>query len=193
VDPRERLGDDQEALRMALDQRQADIHTGFPGIVQSYNADAMTAQIQPAIQASVRNQLGEYSWVSLPVLLDCPVHFPSGGGFTLTFPLAPGDEVFVCIAERCIDAWWSSGGVQPQAELRMHDLSDGFCFPKVWSQPKKLSPAPSTTAAQLRSDDGATVIEVANADIKITPDNGTTYLEITPGLIHLVATTIKEN
>lgn len=176
MDWKERLGDFAEAIRVALDARQASIHTGGPGIVVSYDSTKMTAVIQPAILAKVRDQFGNYVNVRVPLLQDCPVHFPSGGGFTLTMPVKNGDEVYVSIAERCIDAWWQSGGVQPQAELRMHDLSDGFFFPKVWSQPNKLANV-STTSAQLRSDDGTTFVEVApGGDINIV---GTDKVKIT--------------
>lgn len=140
------------------------MHTTLPGIIESFDAAAMTAVVQPALKFQVRNEAGIWNWVTLPLLLDCPVHFPSGGGFTLTFPLAAGDEVLVHLAERCIDAWWQSGGVQPQAEFRMHDLSDGFVIPKVWSKPRALSGV-STTTTQLRSDDGSTYVEVAGGQI----------------------------
>lgn len=149
---------------MAQDALQTNIHTTFPGMVQSFNAAALTAVVQPAVMYQVRNEAGVWNWIKLPLLLDCPVQFPSGGGFTLTFPLAPGDEVLVHIAERCIDAWWASGGTQPQAKFRMHDLSDGFVVPKVWSQPKKIGGV-STSTAQFRSDDGSTYVEVAGGQI----------------------------
>ena len=114
------------------------------------------------------------------------MHFPSGGGFTLTFPLAVGDEVYVALAERCIDGWWQSGGVQPQAEFRMHDLSDGFCFPKVWSQAKKIT-SPSITTAQLRSDDGVLYVELAAAHVcNIVAPGG---VNIT-GNVHVAGTVI---
>lgn len=164
MDPRERYDDRVEAFRTALDGRQMQIHTSFPGIVQAYDPAENTATVQPAIQYQVRDLVGNWNWVKLPLLIHVPVFFPSGGGFTLTFPLAIGDEVFVSIAERCIDGWWEAGGVQPQAEFRMHDLSDGFCFPKVWSKPKVLSNI-SVTTAQLRSDDGSTYVEIASGQI----------------------------
>ncbi|AWJ93328.1 hypothetical protein Sp245p_26260 (plasmid) [Azospirillum baldaniorum] len=164
MDPRERFDDGQEALRAAMDGLQGRINTAIPGIIQSFNAAAMTAVVQPAVQRQVRDPAGIWHWVNLPLLLDCPVHFPSGGGFTLTFPVAPGDEVLVIIADRCIDAWWSSGGVQAQAELRMHDLSDGFVIPKVWSQPNTIGGV-SGNSTQLRSDDGETYVEVAGGEV----------------------------
>ncbi|MGO4678219.1 hypothetical protein AB4Z40_35770, partial [Bosea sp. 2YAB26] len=44
--------------------------------------------------------------------------------------------------------------VQNQIERRRHDLSDGFAIIGVWSQPRALSDY-STSAAQLRTDDGS--------------------------------------
>jgi len=98
-------------------------------------------------------------WVNLPPLVDCPVVFPSGGGATLSFPLRAGDEVLVVFGSRCIDAWWQSGGIQQQAEMRMHELSDGFVIPGPRSVPA-VPGSLSTSAVQLRSDDGAAVISL---------------------------------
>lgn len=171
MDPRERLGDPQEALRAALDGRQASIHTALPGIVQSFNAEVMTAVVQPSIMYQVRDLSGNWNNAKAPLLLDCPVHFPSGGGFTLTFPVGAGDEVLVVLSERCIDAWWQSGGVQPQAEFRMHDLSDGFVIPKVWSKPKVLSGI-STTSTQLRNDAGTCFLDLSSTKITLQAPDG---------------------
>lgn len=170
MDPRERIGDREEALRTMLDGRQAAMHTCLPGIIQSFDPDAMTVEVQPAVMFQVRNQAGVWNNVKLPVCVDCPVHFPSGGGFTLTFPLAAGDECILVFAERCIDAWFQSSGVQPQAEFRMHDLSDGFCIPKVWSKPNTI-PGISVASTQLRTDDGECFVDVSLDQITLnTPD-----------------------
>ncbi len=159
MDVRERAGDLVESLRMGLDGRQARMWTATPGIIQSFDAVAMTCVVQPSIMSRVSAKDGTVTDLALPLLLDCPVQFPSGGGVTLTFPLAQGDECLVVFASRCIDSWWQSGGVQTQAEARMHDLSDGFVLAGVRSQPRVITNI-STTAAQLRTDDGAAYIEL---------------------------------
>ncbi|MCY1293660.1 hypothetical protein D9M70_429270 [compost metagenome] len=134
----------------------------------------MTCTVQPAIQALVRDESGSLASVDLPLLLDCPVQFPAGGGCTLTFPVMPGDECLAVFASRCIDSWWQSGGIQAQSELRMHDLSDGFALLGFRSQPRVIG-AISTSAAQLRSDDGATFVSVApSGAIAITAPAGLT-------------------
>lgn len=159
MDPRERADDPQEAMRAALDGRQSQIWTAGPGIIQSFDPDEMTCSVQPAIQARVAAPDGSLSWKTLPLLVDCPVQFPGGGGASLTFKVSQGDECLVVFSHRCIDGWWYSGGVQPQLEARMHDLSDGFVLLGVRSRPRVLADI-STTSTQLRSDDGLTLVDL---------------------------------
>ncbi|MDT6962901.1 Gp138 family membrane-puncturing spike protein [Cupriavidus sp. SZY C1] len=155
----ERIGEPEVALRVAFHGLRADIWTAIPGIIQSFDPDEMTCRVQPAIKANVRQKDGAVVSVALPLLGDCPVQFPSGGNCSLTFPVSPGDECLVVFSSRCIDAWWQSGGVQEQAEQRMHDLSDGFVLLGFRSKPRAL-PNVSTTATQLRSESGTTYIEM---------------------------------
>lgn len=155
----ERIGDFEEGLRTILNGKQATIWTALPGIIQSFDPDAITCVVQPTIQAQIKNPDGTSQWVDMPLLLDVPVTIPRGGGCTLTFPIAAGDECLVIFSSRCIDAWWQQGGVQAQAELRMHDLSDGFAIPGPFSQATKIS-GWSMSAVQLRSNDGQAVIEL---------------------------------
>ena len=160
MDRRERWAEPVEALRAALDGRQAEMWTALPGIVQSFDPAAMTVSVQPAVAGRISDEAGKAASVDLPILPDVPVVFPGGGGFALTFPVAAGDECLVVFASRCIDAWWQSGGVGEPMEPRMHDLSDGFALVGVRSQPHRLSPAVHTGNTQLRADDGSAYVEI---------------------------------
>lgn len=164
----ERTLDPAQAQRTALDGRATRIWTAMPGIIQSFNAQAMTCEVQIAVQATVTRLLDPTSrsptestnYENFPKLVDCPVVFPSGGGCTLTFPLQQGDECLVVFGARGIDFWWQNGGAkgpQPPAESRMHDLSDGFVIPGPFSQPRVLANV-STVGAELRSTDGSVSI-----------------------------------
>lgn len=162
MDSRERMNDPIAGLTVALAGWQSKIQTAIPGIIQSFNTDnpnSITCTVQPAINGQVRDESGSLTVVELPLLVDCPVQFPAGGGCTLTFPVKAGDECLVVFSSRCIDAWWQSGGVQVQPELRMHDLSDGFVLLGFRSKPRVIGNI-STAAAQLRTDDGAAFVEV---------------------------------
>lgn len=167
MDPRERWDDPEEALRVAMDGLKSGLWTSMPGIVQSFSAGAITATVQIAIKGVVHTPSGQAQFVNMPLLVDVPVHFPRGGGCTLTFPVAKGDECLVVFAARCIDSWWQSGGVQAPAEQRIHDLSDGFAFVGFFSQTTKISGI-STASAQLRSNDGSTYIDLNPSSQKVT-------------------------
>jgi hypothetical protein len=159
MDPREQIGDHTEALTAMLDGRQSSIWTLLPGIVQSFDPANMTAVVAIALTATQIKADGTQDAINFPPLVDCPVVFPSGGGFILTFPIQAGDECEVRFSSRCIDAWWQNGGVQAQQTFRMHDLSDGFVT--VGPRSKPNVPADITTdATELRSDDGSTYIRM---------------------------------
>jgi hypothetical protein len=165
LDRRERVADREEALRLIADARAGDIWTSLPGIIQAFYPQTMTVDVQPAING-VRQQ-SDGSWVRLqmPVIPDVPVYFPGGGGVTLTFPIAKGDECLIVFSARCIDSWWDRGGVQDQFELRMHDLSDAIALVGVRSRPRAFSP--STTCARVTTDDGQTYFEFDPAAKKV--------------------------
>jgi len=154
VDRRERFNDLNTALLVAFSGFQSGVWTAMPAIIESFDSAKMTVTAYPSIQGKIQQQDGSFVWEDMPLLVDVPVIFPSGGGFTLTFPIAQGDEALIVFASRCIDTWWQSGGVGRQAELRMHDLSDGFALVGPRSQPRVLSGI-STTSAQFRSDDAS--------------------------------------
>lgn len=176
MDRRGLLNDPVETQMLILDGRQSLIWTAIPGIIQSVNLTQMTCVVQPAIQAVVYDQNNNASNVNLPLLLDVPIVFPGNNKFTITFPLVIGDEVLVVFSSRCIDNWWQSGAYNtttginpvPQAEMRMHDLSDGFAIPG----PKSLQnvvPSISSTDLQIRNAAGSSYISITSeGNVKIT-------------------------
>ena len=185
MDRRERLDDPEESLRMALESYASQLWTALPASVVSVNLEAQTVSVQPTIQGSVADPAGNVRLVNLPLLVDVPLVWPKAGGFALTFPVAPGDEVLVVFACRCIDSWWQSGGIGAPAEARMHDLSDGFAILAPTSQPKKLANV-SASNVQLRNYAGNTLVE-------ITPDGkanitGASEINLTAPVINLTGT-----
>ena len=185
MDRRERLDDPEESLRMALESYASQLWTALPASVVSVNLAAQTVSVQPTIQGSVADPAGNVRQVNLPLLVDVPLVWPKAGGFALTFPVAPGDEVLVVFACRCIDSWWQSGGIGAPAEARMHDLSDGFAILAPTSQPKKLANV-SASNVQLRNYAGNTLVE-------ITPDGkanitGAAEINLTAPVINLTGT-----
>lgn len=147
-----------DAIKSAL----AVLWTNLPCIVESYDDDAQTVSVTPAIQIPVMREDGSMELVDLPLIPDVPVCWPKAGGFALTFPVKRGDECLVHFSSRCIDLWWQNGGIQPPFENRKHDLSDGFASFAPQSQPKRLKNV-ATDAVELRNDAGNAKIRINDA------------------------------
>lgn len=152
-------GGEQQAMKALADSILSSLRVSLPGIIESFDPESCTCTVQPALRGQVADVQGNYSSSVLPLLVDVPVIFPRGGGFTMTFPVRAGDECLVVFSDRCIDFWWQNGGVQETVDPRMHDLSDAFAIVGPQSQAKKISGI-STTSVQVRTDDGASFIEL---------------------------------
>lgn len=165
ADIKEQLAvDAQESNRLVMEGQQAGMWTALPAIINGFDPVAMTVSCTPSIQGIITDRDGVMSHVTITQLVDVPVVFPRGGGFSLTFPITSGDECLVVFSSRCIDGWWQSGQIAPQTDRRMHDLSDGFALVGPYSQVKRISNV-STGSVQLRSDDGNTYVEVTHDGI----------------------------
>ena len=162
----ERADDFEAATRAAVRERQAAMWTALPATVVSYDPTKQTVSAQPTIQGYPPTADGVGDPANMPVCPDCPVVFPKGGGYAMTFPLNPGDEGVLVFMSRCMDAWWQSGGVQPQAEMRMHDLSDGVFIPGVTSQPMKLANV-YTGGMEMRTTDGSMHVRLSPSGIDV--------------------------
>ncbi len=145
----------RNAIRAAL----ANLWTCLPCEVIEYNPEAVTVNVQPLVKIPVHLPDGEIETVELPMLLDVPVMFPCAGGFTITHPIKKGDECLVNFADRNIDLWWQSGGIQDPFDTRKHDLSDGFAFFRPQSQAKKIKNI-STTDLEIRNDANTCKIQI---------------------------------
>lgn len=173
-----------------MEDVQAQIWTALPGVVTAVDLSKQTVSVQPSVQGSISAPDGSSQSVNLPVLVDVPIVWPRAGGFALTFPIKANDEVLVVFASRCIDAWWQSGGVGVQAEVRMHDLSDGFAVLAPTSQPKKLSNV-SSANVQLRDEAGTTYVEIApGGKIKLL---GATSIDLNAPTVNIQATNLNVN
>lgn len=181
----ERYSDPYEVLITRLAERiKSRIWTKLPVKVTKIWPDGQHVDLEILVQGRVRVP-GPNGWVwkdvPYPPLVQVPVKFPSGGGYTLTFPIKENNEGTVAFSARDITNWWLQGeqqGPQPQlaqngqGSYRTHSLSDGFFEMGGRSQPNLLQNV-STTDTQLRSDDGTQYITFGPAGVTIKTQNGT--------------------
>lgn len=155
-----------DGVRSAL----LETHTALPGRIESFDPATQRATVVPELRRQARFDDGEEIEVSIAPIPEVPVLFPRAGGVSITFPVAAGDKCLLVFAERDISAWLESGieGLPPDA--RRHSYSDAVAILGLSPATGALDPAPSTSELVIRSDDGATSIEVGPAGISITSD-----------------------
>lgn len=166
-------------IKQGIESRLKDLHTALPGIVESFDAATQLATVQPAIRRIFITREGDREILvpsDLPLLINVPVIFPRGGGFSLTFPVAKGDECLLVFCERAIDSWHQTGKVRKPDARRFHSLSDATAFVGLSSIPNKV-PNYDPTNVQLKRDDSSVIFTLLTdgtaelkANVKVTVD-----------------------
>jgi Phage protein Gp138 N-terminal domain len=125
-------------LDAAMDHRLSFVHVCLPAQVVAYDATKQTVDVQPCLGKTIFEEEREMN-ETLPVIPAVPLMFPGSGSYRLTFPIAVNDYVLLVFADRSTDEFYANGGAQIPADVRMHDLSDGFAIPGVIVTPTQLS------------------------------------------------------
>ncbi len=123
-------------------------------IVTFYPNNGPTADIQIGMQRLVPDYTSnppQWKAKTPSLLVNVPVLVLSGGGGTLTFPVATGDTCLVLFNDRDLGRWQATGNTQtPPASNRAHNLSDGLAIVGFRNLGNKLSDY-STTDAVLQN------------------------------------------
>lgn len=159
----ERINDEQDALRVALQSFRRTLWCAMVGIITdtSNYASQGTVTVELAIQATIIDAQGNETQQTIRPIVDVPVVFIGGGNMVTTYPVADGDETLIIFADRAIDYWFAKGSVQRAANSRSHDLTDAIAIVGPRSLAKSLANL-STDTAQFRTIDGSTYFEVAS-------------------------------
>ena len=114
-----------QAIRFAIRQSLKDMYTCMPGIVESYDAETRRAVVKGALKVVTTNK----EEIEREAIHDVQVMFPSGGGFTMTFPLERGDPVLLCYSQRGLANWKKTLGVAAPDTIGFFSEKDAFAIP----------------------------------------------------------------
>ncbi len=165
-------------LRALLDSFKQEVLTSLNchllGKIISFDATKQTASVQ--IQQT--KILPDGSTVPYPLLTDCPVQFPSGGGAFLTLPVAAGDSCLVLFHDTDIDNWFETGNVAQPNSVRSHSLSDGLVIPGFSNLGDPIPDFPATKAAlryagasiSINADGSMDLVSASGANIQFQTD-----------------------
>lgn len=139
-------------IRRAIEVVLRSVSTAEPGVIESFDADACTADVQPLLMRIVRSETGKTARRQ-NVVTHAPVLFVGGGGSRLTFPVKRGDQCLLIVASRAIDRWNEIGEeLDPQNE-RHHHITDAIAIVGLTPQAHAKAVNPDATvleAADLR-------------------------------------------
>lgn len=159
-----------DVLRFALREFvKLELNTGLPGIIRSYDPITKRARVAPA----VLRLMTDGRTFELPEVVNVPVMHPSGGGYTLLFPLQPGDAVWLAFSQRGLSRF-KQGYTVSAPDEGMFSIKDAVAMAGFGSL--SVTPA-STTGVSLQSDDGSHSIVIDDTGINITTSGEVT---ITP-------------
>lgn len=146
-----------DALLAVVRTELSSRYSFLPGQIETYDATKRLATVKPLLK--VVTPTGAV--VTLPVLVDVPVIWPSVAGGRIRFPLPKGSAVALYFCSRSLDRWIANASgvdVEP-GTARESSLSDAVALPGLWSPAGLDDPA----------EDGLEVYY----DGKITITNGT--------------------
>jgi hypothetical protein len=122
------LGD---LLAEAVAFARGSIATAIPATVVAYDPVRQAVTAKPTVSGRYQDpDTGALIPFPLPTISNVPVAFPSSAGFAITWPLAPGDTVYLLIADSSLDEWKATGNPEnlPQ-DTRRFDLTDAIAIP----------------------------------------------------------------
>jgi hypothetical protein len=122
---------DADLLRAAIAAALGPVRTAIPAEVVAYDRTKQTITAQIVIRSRyVDPSTGEAITYRPKPIPNVPVAFPSGGGGSITWPLAAGDPVLLVFADRSTDEWKATAqDDNTPRDPRRFDLSDAVALP----------------------------------------------------------------
>lgn len=179
-------------LKGLLDLFKKEILLGFNchhvGTIQSFDSVKQLAQVTINYTKTFfePDASGVYSpkQVNYPILIDSPVICIGGGGGSLTFPIAKGDECLVLFNDRDIDNWFNGSSNSAVATGRLHSFSDAIILVGVRSLANVIT-AYNANATELRNKAGNVKVSITNTEVTLAHGANTLVLNSDKLLITL--------
>lgn len=122
-----------QALMQLVRRMLLEVNTAIPGEIIAFNPVLQTVTAKPCIKGTTITNEGQTVFVPLPQIIEVPVYFPfsTTTGFSLTYPVVPGDQCLLLFSQRSFDNWLTMGSVQDPSEPgepRSHQYPDALAL-----------------------------------------------------------------
>lgn len=153
-----------EVMRAVIAAELREVHTTLPGVVTAYDPVTQRAHVQPVIRAVEPDG----TFADRPVIPHVPVRFPYGKGFTLIWPLEPGDHVDLHFVDDDPSAWRNTGQMSDPLFLARHGM---FAYATPGCRPDGKNPnadgAASATRLVIGREGGSLQIRIDSTNIEL--------------------------
>ena len=158
-DPEKDYSNMTDALKFVFEQLVKNLYVSVPGIIDSYDSGTKRAVVHPAI--NIKKTDGET--ILQESIVNVPVVWPSGGGFTLISPLPKGEPVTIFFSQRGITKFKEVFSVSDPG-TGLFDKEDAYILAGFGA----LSITPATESGiSMQSEDGNNCIFVEDGKVKI--------------------------
>lgn len=160
------------------------LNTCVPGEIMMFDPALQTAIVRCCVRLAIITDAGERKTMERCPLVDVPVLFPysTSSGFSLTYPVCPGDQCLLLFSQEGLDRWQEYGSVQDPpgtGAARHFDYTDAIAILGVIPKPWKI-PQFSMDGVEMRNKDRSTYVHVEENKIeqKAVSPNGNILHEI---------------
>lgn len=152
----------------AIEGRLADLHTGLPAKVLAFDDSMGSCDVQVLLKRVFIAEDESTQFITIPPIHHVPIIYEGGAGWSITYPLAVGDIVFLAFAERSLDDWLEAdpGQLVTPTQIRKHDLSDAIALPSLHSRRSPIANI-STTNLRIQHENGLVAIDLSPADAHV--------------------------
>jgi hypothetical protein len=154
-DPEKEYSNLTDAIQFAFNQLIKGLYVSIPGIIQSYDPEKKRATVTPAIRILKTDNSTE----DQQPIANVPVIWPSGGGFTLLFPLVSGDPVNIFFSQRGITKFKETYGIEDPG-IGLLDKEDAYIIAGFGGL--EVTPAVSD-AMNLQDENGLNFLSIDTA------------------------------
>lgn len=135
-----------DVITQVIESRLSEVFTALPGKVIAYNPSDQVADVQPEFVLAIDDDGQEKVSEELPVCQRVPIMYPgsTSGGYSISFPLRPGDHGLIVCAMRNIGAWQAAGAKVDPGDRGIMTLSGAVFIPGLRAV-KNAGPNPGTS------------------------------------------------
>lgn len=162
----------EEAIRTALRAARVTL----PGRIVSYSLTTQKAEVEIQVEVPLnkldgRDEVvrGKHTYEAIPNLYDVPIGHPAGGGYSIHFPMASGDFVWVMFSDLSLDEFIKTGRVSKPKDVRSHDNFPYALPAKDPALPSVIFPPPTAAKLVVGSTGGAGTMLV-EGNLEVTGD-----------------------